>query len=162
MYIMHRLVVYDGPNLLLADTSLIAGIWRARGRANGTGILSAGRSGRHREGAGTGGSVAIGYERRHACGRKAWPVGDLSQPPSGIPIEAQIKEPLEIAIDPCDLRAGELPKVCGGTGVIDMGVRDEQQPDVLWLEAKFFGSKPQHLPRFAAYLHQSRCGLLLS
>ena len=50
-----------------------------------------------------------------------------------MPIEAQIKEPLEIAVHHCDLRAGELLKVCGGTGVIDMGMRDEQQPDVLWL-----------------------------
>ena len=54
-----------------------------------------------------------------------------------MPIEAQIKEPLEIAVHHCDLRAGELLKVCGGTGVIDMGVRDEQQPDVIGLEAEF-------------------------
>ncbi len=67
------------------------------------------------------------WEKKSIAGRR------YLAPPSGIPIEAQIKEPLEIAVHHGDLRAGELLKVCGGTGVIDMGVRAEQQPDVLGL-----------------------------
>jgi len=75
---------------------------------------------------------------------------DLSQPPSGSPIEAQIKAPLEIAVHRCDLCAGELLEACGGTGVIDTDVRDGQQPDVLRLEAKF-ADRSLNTCRFAAY-----------